>query len=149
MPLENILTLPNKRLSNNIFISEEELNLEYNISNAFVCSSVAEGFGLPILESQRCGLIPVVPNCSAMAEIVNQGELCKALNFFASNEQEVGVVNPSDLANSMYQVFFHKDKYRKNENISYAQSFSNKNMISSLEEIFDSDKDVKFPFDEI
>jgi glycosyltransferase involved in cell wall biosynthesis len=147
--LDGILTVPSKRLSSNIAISEEELNVEYNCSDAFVMTSVAEGFGLPILESQRCGLVPIVPDWQVMSEHICNGELVESSLFFAPNEQEVGIVDPWELAKKMLDVVEKYDKYDKGGNIQYAKSFTNDKMTDGIEAILNSEGGVRFPFDEI
>lgn len=50
--------------------SDEEFCRLYNASDAFVSASSGEGFMLPLLESQSCGLPAVVPLNSAQTELV-------------------------------------------------------------------------------
>jgi glycosyltransferase involved in cell wall biosynthesis len=147
--LNDILTTPSKRLSNNIFISEEDLNMEYNCSDVFVSTSVAEGYGLPILESQKCGLIPIVPNCSAMSEHIYSGEIVDCVSFFAPDEQEVGIVDPRVLANRMIEVANELSTYDVSENIDHVNGLTSDRMTNSILEVLKSDSGIKFPFDEI
>jgi glycosyltransferase involved in cell wall biosynthesis len=147
--LKGIVSTPERRLSNNIALSEEALNIEYNCSDFFVSTSVAEGFGLPILESQKCGLIPMVPNCSAMSDHISSGEIVDTVRFFAPNEQEVGILDPNFLAERMLKAVANYDSYDTDGNIAYAKSFTNSKMIAGIEDVLLSDCGVQFPFDEL
>ena len=51
------------------FVSEKELNKLYNNSLAFVYPSMWEGFGLPLIEAMRRGLICIASSHSAMGEV--------------------------------------------------------------------------------
>ncbi|MBW2651015.1 MAG: glycosyltransferase, partial [Deltaproteobacteria bacterium] len=57
--------------------SKEELTKLYNAADLYVSLSVAEGFGLPILEAMSCGTPALVPRNSAQVELVEGcGWLC-------------------------------------------------------------------------
>ena len=49
---------------------DTELAKVYNMADVYVSNSVAEGFGLPILEAQACGIPAIVPNNSSQTELV-------------------------------------------------------------------------------
>jgi glycosyltransferase involved in cell wall biosynthesis len=50
--------------------SKEELREFYGISDLYLTATLGEGFGLPILEAQACGVPVVGPNCSTIPELV-------------------------------------------------------------------------------
>jgi glycosyltransferase involved in cell wall biosynthesis len=54
------------------FITDEELNILYNICNLFVLPSLYEGGGLPILEAMKCGAPVIAGNNSSIPEIVGR-----------------------------------------------------------------------------
>jgi glycosyltransferase involved in cell wall biosynthesis len=57
------------------YVSREELRALYAMAEAFAYPSLAEGFGLPILEAMACGT-PVVTSCSAaMPEVAGDAAL--------------------------------------------------------------------------
>jgi glycosyltransferase involved in cell wall biosynthesis len=60
--------------------TDEDLAKLYNLSDAFVFPSLAEGFGLPVLEAQACGCPVVTANTTSLAEIA--GPLCRAVDPF-------------------------------------------------------------------
>ncbi|ABD41837.1 glycosyl transferase, group 1 [Methanospirillum hungatei JF-1] len=57
------------------FIPYEELPLLYNGAEVFVFPSKYEGFGLPPLESMKCGTPVIVSNRSSLPEIVGENGL--------------------------------------------------------------------------
>lgn len=62
-------------------ISEHELSVLYSQSKLFVCSSLYEGFGLPVLEAMKCGVPVISYNNSSLPEIVgNAGILVKNID---------------------------------------------------------------------
>jgi len=50
-------------------VTDEEMCKIYNAADIYVSNSVAEGFGLPLLEAQSCGLPVIVPDNSAQKEL--------------------------------------------------------------------------------
>lgn len=59
-------------------VSDQELNQIYNIFDVMALPTLAEGFGLPILESQSAGVPVLVTDCSACTELtVSKQELIK------------------------------------------------------------------------
>jgi glycosyltransferase involved in cell wall biosynthesis len=45
----------------------------YNAADVYLCPSWAEGFGVPLIESQACGLPVIGTDCSAVTELVRPG----------------------------------------------------------------------------
>jgi len=54
-------------------VDEKELVHLYNAALFYVLPSLYEGFGLPILESMKCGTPVVVSNISSIPEICGEG----------------------------------------------------------------------------
>ena len=54
---------------------DEGMARMYAASNAVILPSMAEGFGLPVIEAQACGTPILAHDCSAMTELVHNGYL--------------------------------------------------------------------------
>ena len=66
-------------------ISEEQMATWYNGLDVLSLCSFGEGFGLPLIEAQACG-IPVITNdASATTELCGAGWLTSASDFWANN----------------------------------------------------------------
>lgn len=67
------------RSSHNIqrfgFVSTEDLVRIYNLAGCLLFVSYYEGFGLPILEAQSCGIPVITSNTSSMPEVAGEGAL--------------------------------------------------------------------------
>lgn len=95
----NIL-IKNKKLENNIkflgYIKDEDQVLYYNSCDAVVTASYWEGFGLPIIESYRCGKPIFVRNSTAMSELVtderfkfvNVDEMARKIDYYLTHDKE-------------------------------------------------------------
>lgn len=57
------------------FYTAHYLNDVYNAGDVFLHTSHGEGFGIPIVEAQAAGCPVIVPNFSAMTELVMYGEV--------------------------------------------------------------------------
>jgi glycosyltransferase involved in cell wall biosynthesis len=51
-------------------LSDEELCMAYNAFDVYVSTSMSEGFGLPTIESQACGIPSIMPDNTANTELV-------------------------------------------------------------------------------
>lgn len=51
-------------------ISDDDLPIIYNGAVSSITPSWYEGFGLPTLEAMACGIVPLVSDCSALPELV-------------------------------------------------------------------------------
>lgn len=66
--------IPTKKVIFTDFITDEELNLFYNICDLFIFPSYYEGFGLPVLEAMTCGAPVIASNTSSIPEIVGRND---------------------------------------------------------------------------
>lgn len=57
------------------FINNEELGTIMSIADILLLPSFSEGFGLPILEAQACGVPVITSNISSMPEVAGKGAL--------------------------------------------------------------------------
>jgi glycosyltransferase involved in cell wall biosynthesis len=62
-------------------ISLEDLALLYSMSDVLLASSMGEGFGIPVVEAQACGLPVIVSDFTAQPELCASGWLVKGQPF--------------------------------------------------------------------
>ena len=77
--IKNKVIFPNEYLMNFKYGKEQMSNV-YNTFDMLLCPSTNEGFGVPIIEAQSCGVPVVVNNFTAMPELVKNhitGEICE------------------------------------------------------------------------
>lgn len=70
------------RLQNHLGIPGEYMALMYNSADAFLGASMSEGFGIPIIEAQACGVPAIVTDFSAMPELVRWGHVVAPADRF-------------------------------------------------------------------
>jgi glycosyltransferase involved in cell wall biosynthesis len=105
--------------------SNQELNLLYNLCDAFIFPSYSEGFGWPIIEAQACGA-PVI--CSAMEpffEIAGTGALYGNNLSPKSFVDEFLKLKKQEFKNNLIQLA-----------LSNAQQYDSKSMIQKYLEVY-------------
>jgi glycosyltransferase involved in cell wall biosynthesis len=88
-------------------VSDDVLATVYNAFDVFVLPTMAEGFGLPILESQACGVPALVTDFSACPELVSDAfcrlgvkeTLIMARNF------EQAIVDEADIVRKLEHLY--------------------------------------------
>jgi glycosyltransferase involved in cell wall biosynthesis len=63
----------------NFNTSKEQMAKIYNTFDVLLLPSISEGFGIPVIEAQSCGVPVIVNNFTAMPELVQRGitgEIC-------------------------------------------------------------------------
>ncbi|SEL19796.1 Glycosyltransferase involved in cell wall bisynthesis [Maribacter orientalis] len=71
--LTSLLKTYNISYKNYYFISRQELESYYNKADVLFFASLKEGFGLPILEAQSCGLPVITSNTTSMPYVAASG----------------------------------------------------------------------------
>jgi len=71
------------------YVPDEDLSSIYSGARGFIFPSLAEGFGLPVLEAMQCGVPVICSNTTSLPEVVadasilidptNKDELCQAM----------------------------------------------------------------------
>ncbi|RPK20005.1 glycosyltransferase family 4 protein [Paenibacillus xylanexedens] len=96
-------------------VKDEELVQIYNTFDIFVLPTMAEGFGLPILEAQSCGVPVLVTDFSACSElVVDRQELLKVKDTLIMGRNiEQAVVDVEDIVRKL--EFFYNDWKKKDK----------------------------------
>lgn len=76
------------------FIDDKDLNIVYNSACAFIFPSLAEGFGLPVLEALSCGVPTISSNSTSLPEVYANS----ALSFNPTKKEE--------LVDAMEKIYF-------------------------------------------
>lgn len=66
--------LPDNRLVLTGYVPDDELVALYYLATLFVFPSLAEGFGLPVLEAMACGTPVIASNSTSLPELVGHAE---------------------------------------------------------------------------
>jgi glycosyltransferase involved in cell wall biosynthesis len=84
-------------------ISDDVLNIQYNLADINILSSWGEGFGLSIIEAGAIGVPSIGVDCSAMTEVIEDRGLLVKPRAFCYTAQGVRqyLAHPSDLASAM------------------------------------------------
>ncbi len=102
--------------------TDEELNVLYNLGDAYLTNSVGEGFGLPVLEAMAAGLPVIAPDNSSHRELVKgHGWLVKSIdpdeyvNYpgYVPTLQSFPVPNQRDLLNCMEEAYYDGKKRKQ------------------------------------
>ncbi len=84
------------------YFSDEDLPLLYGAAEAFALPSLAEGFGLPVLEAMACGTPVICSDITAMPEVAGgAASLAPPLNAEAWTEKIDSVLSDSGLRERM------------------------------------------------
>lgn len=76
------------------FVDDKDVNIIYNSACAFIFPSLAEGFGLPVLEALSCGVPTISSNSTSLPEVYGDS----ALSFNPTNKEE--------LVDAMEKIYF-------------------------------------------
>lgn len=103
---------------NKINLSEAELYQEYTKADLLTFISTIEGFGMPIIEAQACGLPVITSNCSSMPEVAGDAALqVDPLNINAVRSGILELINNESLRNDLVKKGFENVKRFSKEKI--------------------------------
>lgn len=116
--LDNIIRFMHPSLVS-IMLTEQDLATLMNCFDVHLLCSKREGFGMPILETQSCGVPNICHDFSSMTELVQgHGWLCKSLGYGLNLETtpinaETAAPDVYDIAKCIEDAYFHPDKVKK------------------------------------
>jgi glycosyltransferase involved in cell wall biosynthesis len=100
-------------------LTEQELAVLMNCFDIHLLCSKREGFGMPILETQACGVPNICHDFSSMTELVQgHGWLCKSLGQELNLETtainaETATPDVYDIAKCIEKAYFNPDQVQK------------------------------------
>ena len=136
--LNNVIRFIDSSLTNTI-LSEENLAALMNCFDVHLLCSKREGFGMPILETQACGIPNICHDFSSMTELVQgHGWLCKSLGYGLNLETtainaETASPDVYDIAKCIKDAYFNPDKVKKygEESRKFALPFNWDNLVEN------------------
>jgi glycosyltransferase involved in cell wall biosynthesis len=95
--VQNVVYAPQYEYVSGI-IGDDYLVKMYNAADVLLCTSLGEGFGLPLVEAQACGCPVIVPDFGAMAELCVSGSKATGARYMRIEGSEQFLVDPCDVA---------------------------------------------------
>lgn len=89
-------------------VPDPKLNVIYGLASVLLVTSIAEGFGLPVLEAQAAGVVPIAPNDYSMPELVGPGGgvlMPVAAHMLNVRGMTVSLVSDDAVAAALEQVY--------------------------------------------
>jgi len=108
------------------YIPDNKVVELYNSFDFFIFPSVYEGFGIPILEAQACGIPTIVLKDARIPSEVT--------------EKAIKCSTPEEAANKILEIWSSKEDYERirKEGIEYAKRFSWDNFVEGYIKIYES-----------
>jgi len=104
-------------------MSDEKLNLLYNLSSVYVNTSIGEGLSLPILEAMAVGLPIIATDYAAVSELIDKGGGFKiniAAYIWGFSGIKRAIASKSDLVEKL-NILYNDFKANKNLRIEIAK----------------------------
>ncbi|MHA1330140.1 MAG: glycosyltransferase family 4 protein [Candidatus Hodarchaeales archaeon] len=107
------------RMTHLIGLPESEMAMLYNSFDILLNTSRREGFGLPILEAQSCGVPVIGTKFSSMLELIRgHGWLVKSKDWmYTPLNGKCAVPSEDDIAKKLEQAYFEKELRNKYANL--------------------------------
>lgn len=107
-------------------VPDEKVVELYNSFDFFLFPSIYEGFGLPILEAQKCGIPTLVFSWAKIAD--------------EAKKKAIECSSVEDMANKIVNLAENKEEYERirKEGIEYASKFTWKNFVKGYIDIYRS-----------
>ena len=136
--LDKIIKFMDPSVASTMYSDEEVASL-MNCFDVHLLCSKREGFGLPILETQACGVPNISHDFSSMTELVEgHGWLCKSLGYGLNLETtalnaETATPDVYDIARCIKEAYFNPDKIKSygEKSLEFASQFSWDNIVET------------------
>lgn len=103
---------------NKLDLSKADLYQEYAKASLLTFVSTIEGFGMPIIEAQACGLPVITSNCSSMPEVAGDAALqIDPLDVTAIQNGILALINNENLRNELVKKGFENIKRFSKEKV--------------------------------
>ena len=112
------------------FVADKDMPALYSMSDSFLFPTLYEGFGIPVIEAQRCGTPVLTSNCTSLPEVGGDGALY--VDPYDTDDMTNGILTL--LQNKMLAAELTERGYRNAERFSWQASAEKLNDI--IEEEF-------------
>jgi len=103
--LKDHVKFPNEYLTIKGF-TEEHMSRIYNAFDVLLSATNGEGFGLPVIEAQGCGIPVVATDCMSFPELVLVGGLCKVKTWFTTPSLQIKAIpDEQDIAEKLWTIY--------------------------------------------
>lgn len=121
-------------------MTQEQLNVLYNISDVFLLTSKAEGLGMPILESMATKTPVVASDTGAITDLLSDGRglLIKEAYRFRDvwGESWRVMIDPEDAADLLYRIY--SEPYTRNSIVEKAYEYiKSRKIVDSIKQLTD------------
>lgn len=142
------ITCSDQTMLHNYEFSTKYLRDLYLMSDVLLCTSAAEGFGLPVVEAQCCGIPVIATNCTAISENVGLGRLSDPEHPIRGNPGSFSKPSANNIAIDMIDLERNPPSVMEKNGIrTYMAYRFNKNTITQdIELAFGRTHDVKMFF---
>jgi glycosyltransferase involved in cell wall biosynthesis len=101
------IRFPNSYIQQSAGFTNDEMNKIYNAMDAFILLSRGEGFGLPIIEAQACGVPVIVTDWTACRELGEVGyRVPLAHREWTPQRSFWGIADPHKAADALLDVYY-------------------------------------------
>ena len=108
IPDENIIFAPQYHYKTGM-LDESFLRLIYSASDCYFQPTKGEGFGLPVVEAQRCGTPIVATDCSTMPELCFGGQLVRGTPVMTKYETYWVDIDTEEALKALEHMYERKD----------------------------------------
>lgn len=130
-------------------LTDEVMNIQYNLADVNVLTSFGEGFGLSVIESGICGVPSIGVNSGALTEVIGErGWLVDpAAHVYSANGVSQAVVRPQDVAEKILEALDNDYELKVRGALAkeFAQTLTPESRAEQLLDVFYDtiEKDVK------
>lgn len=91
---------------------EQFMRLMYNAADIFLGATMAEGFGIPIIEAQACGTPVIVTDFSSMPELVRSGIAVPPADlFWTPMNSYQAIPDTKGVENALHELYAEQEKF--------------------------------------
>jgi len=143
--MEDTISVPQKFISINEGIPDDDLRKLYSSADVFIDCSVKSATAMSMLEAMACGAIPLINytgQLAVVATLVGKGyHTVKGLSYIGENEEELAIASPVRIAESLHKLHDMKENepetYRgeREKSIEIAKCFLQEDFLMILNKI--------------